>query len=283
MAGTCAKPTIRFDSIETKASTAESFHGYHAAALFSEALAKSEHSNDEKDALWATCAVLGGAAFADMEATSPQECWPLKAPEFSDLNWLKMSEGKRQVWTMVNPLREDSAFRPAIDFEVNKSDVPYRRALDPSLDQLFPYVTKMYNLDSSQARVEAKDPYRAAASIVERLLPIEPTYSTVLWFLSFIGHMDTEFRELLEAKDPAALVLLSWWYAKLIPYNAWWVARRVRFECKSICLYLDQVLPTCHELRRLLSFPESVCFVDQLAGGKQGGGGARVWPWQRDL
>ncbi|KAF7192636.1 hypothetical protein HII31_06042 [Pseudocercospora fuligena] len=271
-----------YDPIETKASTAESFHAYHAAALFSKALAKPEHSNDEKDALWATCALLGASAFADIEATSAQESWPLKTPELTDLDWLKMSDGKKQVWKLVNPLRENSAFRPAIDFEMKKSDAVYRRALDPTLDQLFPYVTKIYNLDTPKIVGYPTDPYRTAASIIERLLPIEPTYSTVMWFLSFIGHMDPEYRELLEANDPAAMVLLSWWYAKFIPYNAWWITRRALFECQAICLYLDEKLSADHELRRLLEFPKSVCFTERLNGKKQEGGG-NVWPWQRNF
>ena len=91
--------------------------------------------------------------------------------------------------------------------------------------------------------------------------------------------MDTEYRELLEAKDPAAMVLLSWWYAKLIPYNAWWITRRALFQSQAICLYLDKTLSPDHELRRLLEFPKSVCFTDTMAGKRDDVRG-EVWPWQ---
>ncbi|KAI5358760.1 putative zn(2)-C6 fungal-type DNA-binding domain-containing protein [Septoria linicola] len=249
-----------YDPIGTKPSEAEAFHGYHAAALFSQAISKTEHSSEEKDALWATAAVLGATAFTSIEATSPQEAWPLRPPSFEDLDWLKMSDGKREVWKMTNPLREGSAFRPALELEEKKDEVSYHRAIDPNLDLLFPYVTKLYNLETPANDDSPHDPYREAASIITRLLPIDATHSTIMWFLSFLGHMDPEYRRLLEAKDPAALLLLAWWYAKLIPYSVWWLTRRAMLECQAICLYLDQTLEADHDIRKLLEYPKSVCF-----------------------
>lgn len=260
---------------EVKPSTAESFHAYHAAALFSIELSKSSHSEEEKDALWGTAALLGAGSMAGIEAASAEEAWPLAEPAFEDLSWLKMSEGKKQVWEMTNPLREGGAFKEAIEIEKNRSQTDYQRALDPGLDALFPYVTKLYNLDSSAPASTEGDPYRTTASIIQRLVPIEATRSTIMWFLSFLGHMEPEFRQLLEEKDPQAMLLLAWWYAKLIPYDAWWIKRRAVLECQAICLYLEKILPEESEVRRLLAFPRSVCFRDEAVGrnrGEQGTG-----------
>ncbi|GIZ49391.1 hypothetical protein CKM354_001242100 [Cercospora kikuchii] len=251
------------EPFQAEQSRAEAYHGYHAVALFGDALIKECHSEEEKDALWATAAILGAISFGSSEATSARQSWPLRSPEAGDLDWLKMSDGKKQVWKMVNPLRETSAFHPVLELEMKKDQVAYHRAMDPGLDLLFPYVTKLYNLDNAIPDGTVKDPYREAASIITRLLPIDPTHSTIMWFLAFIGHMESEFRHLLEAKDPAALLLLAWWYAKLMPYDVWWLGRRCMFECQAICLYLEQTLPADHETRKLLEFPKSCCIRKQ--------------------
>ncbi|CAK4014871.1 Hypothetical predicted protein [Lecanosticta acicola] len=245
-----------YDPIETKASAAESFHAYHAAALFSKRLA-GPIEEEVKDSLWGCAALMGAMSFASIEATSPQETWPLKSPEITDLDWLKMSDGKKEVWRLVDPLRETSAFRPAVQVEHGKRQegIP-SRPMDPQLDKLFPFFTKLYNLDQPFADYE-NDPYHKAASILEKLIPLDCNHSTVMWFLSFLGHMDPEYRRLLEAKDPSALLLLAWWHAKMIPYNSWWVSRRGLLECQAICISLDKTLPPEHEMRRLLGFPRS--------------------------
>lgn len=251
-----------YDPLGTKPSTAEAFHGYHAAALFGQKLLHPV-AEEEKDGLWAVAAVLGASAFASIEASKAEEAWPLKEPEPQDLDWLKMSDGKRKVWDITDPLRPTSVFREAIEFENSRKNEFLNRPTDPVLDSLFPWVTKIYNLGTPRSADDPEDPYVQAASIIERLLPIECTHSTVMWFLSFIGHMNPAYRRLLEAKDSAAMLLLSWWYAKLINYDQWWLRRRVLFECQAICIYLDRELSPGDEMRRLLEFPRSRCGLDR--------------------
>lgn len=249
-----------YDPIETKPSTAESFHTYHAAALFSKQLA-GPIEEEVKDALWGCAALMGAASFASIEAPSPYDAWPLKPPDITDLDWLKISDGKKEVWRLVNPLRETSAFKPAVEIEQNKKEQgPPRLPLhDPLLDKLYPFVTKISDSDSHSPSSSPPDPYRTPASIIEKLLPIECNHSTVMWFLSFLGHMEPEFRHLLEQKDPTAMLLLAWWYAKLLPYNSWWMSRRGLLEGQAICLYLEKTLPEGHKIRGLLEFPRGVC------------------------
>lgn len=251
-----------YDPIGTKPSTAEAFHGYHAAALFGKKLA-GPVIEEEKDPLWAIAAVLGASAFASIEASKAEEAWPLKDPEFSDLDWLKMSDGKKEVWKIADPLRPTSVFRNAIEYENSRKAEMLHRPTDPELDSMFPWVTKIFKLDAPRSADDPKDPYFDAASIIERLVPIECTHSTVMWFLSFLGHMDPEYRQLLEAKDPPAMLLLSWWYAKLINYDQWWLRRRALFECQAICIYLDRELAVNDGMRKLLDFPRSKCGLDR--------------------
>ena len=246
-----------YDPIETKPSTAESFHTYHAAALFSKQLADPIEEG-VKDALWGCAALMGAASFASIEGACPYDAWPLKPPDITDLDWLKISDGKKEVWRLVDPLRETSAFKPAVEIEQNKKEQgPPRLPLhDPLLDKLYPFVTKISDVDSPPQSSSPPDPYRTPASIIEKLLPIECNHSTVMWFLSFLGHMDPRFRELLHQKDPKALLLLAWWYGKMCQYNVWWQSARMLLEGQAICLYLERQHPDKEDIMRLLSYPK---------------------------
>src|SRR5438874_2536460 len=93
-----ARPTI-----------AEAYHWSRAAALFNQKLSTPIQPR-ERDALWATAALLGVIAFALVEASTPEEAWPLKRPAPSDLEWLRMSCGKKVVLNVAQPLRPDSVF-----------------------------------------------------------------------------------------------------------------------------------------------------------------------------
>jgi hypothetical protein len=50
----------------------------------------------ERDALWACAGLLGALSFSSIQAKTPEEAWPLKPSSPSDLEWLKMSEGRRR-------------------------------------------------------------------------------------------------------------------------------------------------------------------------------------------
>jgi hypothetical protein len=92
--------------LSTEANTAlsptEAFHWYQGIALFSNKLAGPIHPS-ERDALWATSAFLGTTAFYYIEAKTPEEAWPLKPPSSLDLNWLRMSAGKEEIWKITQP------------------------------------------------------------------------------------------------------------------------------------------------------------------------------------
>jgi hypothetical protein len=84
-------------------------HLYQGTSMFKEALSKPIKSSS-KDALWTSAALLGAIAFASFEAITPEEAWPLKPDCSSDLDWLKMSDGKKAVYKITDPTRPDSIF-----------------------------------------------------------------------------------------------------------------------------------------------------------------------------
>jgi len=234
----------------------EAFHHYHGTAIFNSMLSKPI-PHEEKDAMWGASALLGAITIASLDATTPDEAWPLAPSSASDLDWLRMSDGKKAVWELANPTREDSIWRPALMYDFEKDPTPQcpRR---PELDCLFPFLTKFYQYDEQNPQ-SSRDSYYNATSIIVRLLPIQCTHSTILYFLAFIGHMETEFKALLHEKDPKALLLLAWWYAKMLDYPAWWLQRRSQLECKAICMYLQRHHMQQSVLGRLLDFPKMMC------------------------
>lgn len=249
-----------YDPPGTSPSAAEAFHGYHAAALFSKMLSIDSHSNEVKDALWGTAAMLGAGSFAALEATSAEDAWPLKLPGISDLDWLKMSEGKNAVWRLANPMREDSAFRDVIETEKQKQASLITYTVGPEAQHFLAHCAALREIGSDGSTV---GPYHTACSVLGRLIPMECSHKTAIWFLSFLGHMDPAYMQLVTYKDPPALLLLAWWYGKLLHYNVWWVSRRCLFECRAICIFLRKTLPPEDLTLGLLGFPMSACGLDR--------------------
>lgn len=80
--------------------TKETFHTYHGTAIFSEKL-NHDMKNEEKDAMWGAAALLGAITFASFDGKSADESWPLKEASASDLDWLRMSDGKKGTTLMA--------------------------------------------------------------------------------------------------------------------------------------------------------------------------------------
>lgn len=138
------------------------------------------HSSEVKDALWGTSALLGAGTFATIEATSAEEAWPLKRPGLSDLDWLKMSEGKNAVYRLAEPTREDSAFGAVIEAELRKRQPIPHKPMGLEVDRFLLYCAAFNKNGDTGGQV---GPYQKAASIMERIVPIECSHKTVLWFL----------------------------------------------------------------------------------------------------
>jgi hypothetical protein len=240
-------------------SVAEIYHWSRAAALFNQKLSEPVEPND-RDPLWAAAAMMGTVSFSSIGGSRPEEAWPLRQSRSTDLQWLKFSEGKMAIWHITNPMRLDSIFRPvALDYEV---DGLLHAVTSSGIEGAAQMFTKLCDMDESST--VDNNPYHSAVHKISLLLYIDVDRSTVVRFLSFIGHMNPEYRVLLEKKDPRALLLLAYWFAKGCN-SVWWVERRAVVECQSICLYLEKEYPAYTELHELLLYPKMQCgLVDFL-------------------
>lgn len=213
--------------------SAEIYHLARAASLFNQKLCGPIAYSD-KDALWATAALLGIVALSSIEASSPYEAWPLTPYADNDLDWLRMSECKTVIFELTDPTREDSIFHVmSVEYDM----VHYRSDEKLNLSSFPSHFVELFDLDENSTSMN--NAYYLAIVSLERIMKIECNRSALLSFFGFLTTMSAQFKILLKARDPRALILLAHWYLK-IQKLVWWVERRATLECQAICIYLER-------------------------------------------
>jgi hypothetical protein len=208
----------------------ECYHWYQSTALFNRRLREPIEKKD-KDPIWGTAAALAILAFSNPDSYTPEESWPLKPSDPSDLEWLRMSKGKMSLWRIANPLRSDSLFRVmASTFAQMHSPLP-----EKGIDGITRGLAIVCHLeDSSTAE---NNPYFNAAHAVSQIQDLPDSQVTTGQTELFTRSIHGPFKSLLQEKDPVALLLLYLWYRKA-GRGIWWIEARARVECPSICSYL---------------------------------------------
>ncbi|KAH8886512.1 hypothetical protein GQ53DRAFT_844797 [Thozetella sp. PMI_491] len=236
-------------------SSKELSHLYLGTAAFNRKLSSPLTSSD-RDAVWGAATFLGASTFARMEATVPEQAWPLRKPAEDDLEWLNMYNGKREIWRLVDPLRPDSCFRPVAQEVSFLHNMPVS---DPELKELPSELVQLLGLDGCLDT--SVNPYRIPANILNNLMPMENTQATLLRFFSFISLMPPDFKQLVHEKDPCALLLMAYWHAKFSHYRSWHIWRRAILEGQAICMYLGKYHADIPHLDLILKFPRKICGV----------------------
>lgn len=232
--------------------SAIAFHWSRGAALLNHALS-TDIPPSARDALWATAGLLGALAFSSLSATTPAQAWPLKPSSPADLDWLGMTEGKKAIWKIANPMREDSIFYPhVLDFlkfasppvaslsQHEMQNLPAELVRLCGLDRASPFASTTASPAASQSSTDSLEdnPYLAPAVFLASSMAIPCTTKNIGLFLGFFGSMHPAFKLLLKEKDPCAMLLLACWYTKLCECPLWWSWRRAHLESRSICSYL---------------------------------------------
>lgn len=233
----------------------EASHWHKSVASFKRKLFEPIQPS-ERDALWVTSAILATVSFFHIEAKTPEEAWPLKQPSSMDLNWLKLSDGKRAVWSITQPLRSDCTLR-ALALEHSAVSKIARTA--PGLESLPSELLILCGLDSMLAT--NSNPYFAAASTLAQAWNTDCIQTIFLNFFCFITTTSPEYRDLLENKDHRALLLLAYWYAKVCQTHHWWALPRAALECQAICIYLSRYCQQDSLVHELLQYPRTLCGV----------------------
>lgn len=247
--------TILYERLEVKKSwhrsTAELYHLCQATKQFRSRLFGPLNSQ-ERDAIWATSSILGSLSLASLDAITPEESWPFKP---IDLSWLKMNQGKIEVWRIVDLTRADSIFN-----FVNGETEEWKKQLTPRLewlDSLPEALLQFLGLD--QPSNSSGNPLLTTALFLARIYRLEFRALTVFAFHAWLGHLEPQYTELLVQKDPRALLLLAYWFRKLRDHQMWFMWQRSTVECEAICLYLERNHADLPHLKTLLAFPRGVC------------------------
>ncbi|KAH7115213.1 hypothetical protein B0J11DRAFT_127104 [Dendryphion nanum] len=219
--------------------TSASLHHWNiATTLFNRVLSRPIDLSS-RDALWATAILFGIAGIAYVESTNPSLAWPLKQTDSNDFNWLRLSDGKKAIWRIADPLRPDSAFSSVAGANLDSAQMlPVWiqendfRGLDKDEELRLVFgITPNSTIDNN--------PYHLSLLILARLRLTPPTQDHVITYLLFIGHMGNGFRDLLEVKDPRAVLLMGWFYKLLENSEVWWLRRRAETEGVGVHIWLQ--------------------------------------------
>ncbi|KAG6357615.1 hypothetical protein INS49_013492 [Diaporthe citri] len=217
----------------------------------------------EKDAIWAAATLLGSSTLAGVDALSPEQAWPLRESSESDLDWLRMYDGKREIWRIVEPTRPDCCLR-LLSQEVDtvREDM---LVTEPGLKRLPNELCQLLGLHGHVDLVS--NPYHSSANILNNLMAIK-SKTSILTFLSFIFLIEADFRQLVVEKDPYALILLAYWFAEFSQHHAWFVWRRSVLECQAICLYIARHHGDIDHMDTILAHPRRICGLVSSKAGK---------------
>ena len=239
---------LGIESVEQPTTIA--YHWSQGAALMNKKLSSALEPS-ERDALWACAGMLSLLAFISFESRTPEESWPLRSSPL-DLEWLKLCAGKKEIWKIADPLRGDSVFHSLVPNFLGEPS----SCFDPKLLKLPHEVTQLCNLNDTNLR--EGNPYLAPACFLAQTIDTNCDNENLALFLSFFGQMQDDYKQLLKQKDPCALLLLAYWYAKMCQYRQWWVWPRTVLECQSICMYLRLHHAENECLIKALSFPDVI-------------------------
>lgn len=242
-----------------KPTTKETFHWYQTTSQLSKALS-GPIKESEKDALWMTATLLGGMAFSDVRASTPYESWPLKPSSPSDLDWLKLSDGKKVVWKLVSPTRMGSKMRAMALSQHEHLLRPF--ATFEQLQALPPGFVELYDL-RPDSNAENNPYYNAAAILAQLMGPEVPcNRKNIIKYCCFLTNITPTYKQLLISKDPRALLLMGWWWSKACGYEQWWFQRRALTEGQAICIYLETYYGHEDWVQKSLKIPKILCGLE---------------------
>ncbi|KAK1998060.1 hypothetical protein LX36DRAFT_576988 [Colletotrichum falcatum] len=209
----------------------ECFHWSQSTVLLNKRLMKPITTED-KDSIWGTAAALAILTFSSPESCTPEQAWPLRSSESFGSDWLRMSNGKMSLWHIINPLRPDSLWRVF--------DVTFTQMFSPlpgsGIEGISKALAAMCNIKPSSTAETSS--YFHAAHAVSQIMKLSDCEITLGHTQIFIRTIHGTFKELLQKRDPVALLLFYLWYRKTSRL-VWWIELRARVECSSICLYLQ--------------------------------------------
>lgn len=237
--------------------TALAFHWHQATVLQRQLLTSFDRaSTPQRDALQTGVMVLAFCSFGYLNTHNPAEHWPNKPTDHQDSQWFWLSRAKKVVSEMIGPFSPESVWYPT--FSIHADAAEYPRADKPIPVGAFPSdFEDLFGLNETSS--PKNNVFFTALSIFHQILPTICDDWNMLKFLSFTKDVNDSFLQMLYAKkDPRALLLLCFWWAKVSVFNTWWLTRRAVIEGTAIVLYLEKNHEDDARIMRLLRYPKEV-------------------------
>lgn len=228
----------------------QAYHWQQAIQRYQQEINKpiGEHN---MDGLMSTCIMMSVLSFSDLEY-KVEDSWVFSSNP-KDLNWLLVQGGLRYLLMYTAPHLGKSIWREV--FEDSHDPDGTFDDHRPGREGLHPGLADICEIDESTT--EENNPYHWILRMLSPLLNLPTNKAHFTKLCTFMGRLEPDYTNLLLAKDPRAMLLLSYWLAKMSVNKDWWVYQRMHVECTAICIYLDGLGDP--QITSLLNYPASVC------------------------
>lgn len=227
----------------------EAHHWQQAITLFKQELS-SPVKLENMDSVISTCMLLTVLSYTS-DSHDPSASWVFcSQPQTS---WLFIQGGLHALIDKYAPTIANSVWMPVMrdadDF--TGSDQIQNPGRD-GIPEAFADLCDIDNFSSSK-----NNPYHGPLRVISALLQLEFTSKNFAKFVFFLRMLRGEYANLLQKKDPRALLILSYWFAILCKVDQWWIHARAMLECGSVCVYLENNEDP--RIVNLLKFPAEAC------------------------
>ena len=227
----------------------EAYHWQQAIQLFQREIT-SPVKLENMDSMISTCMSLTILAYTS-DSDNPSASWVFSP--IAKASWLFVNGGLNSLIDRYAPTFAQSIWMPVLrdanDF--SGSDYIEKAGRDGIAEEF----ADLCDIDDSSTN--ENNPYHEALRILAALMQLDFVSANFSKFVCFMRSIRGEYRDLLQVKDPRALLILGYWFAILCGVDQWWVQGRVKLECKAVCTYLEH-----HDDPRivnLLEFPAEAC------------------------
>lgn len=226
----------------------QAYHFHQAIRQYKREIERNigEHN---MDGLLSTCMLLSIVSF-------PGECKPADSWVFSndptDLNWLLVQGGLRYLLGYTGRYLNKSIWRDVYRESDEDGTFDDHR---PGAEGILPGFAELCEIH--ETTTEDDNPYHWPLRMISAIVKLQTTRRNFAKLGGFMGRLLPDYSNLLLAKDPRALLILSYWLAKMCEVQNWWVHQRVHSECVATCMYLESVNDP--RILQLLTYPAEKC------------------------
>lgn len=214
------------------------------------------------DAVLTSCVLLNSIVFSTGSRRSSKS-WLFNGT--ANLQWLNLQSGLRAIMFDIRHLLRESSW--AAVYSKDAECIRGRTGASFDGESLgFERIPEKFE-DLFRMKQNCSSWDNAYDSPLRSLVPLltsDPSSNSLTQLMAVMHRFKPEFLQLIQSRDPRALLLLAHWLGLMCQVDLWWVSSRSRSECFACCKYLDLVGDD--SIRGLLSFPAQCCGYELDSG-----------------